>query len=80
MPACGTRSQRCAPFAESPTTSVANSSNTENPQSGSAARRQTASGTRTASTAIVSASAVTNRCRTKCGGSVCPIASGAVVL
>ena len=80
MPACGTRSQRCAPPAESPTSSVASSSSTEKPQSGSAARRQSASGTRIATAAIPTASTATHRWRTKWGGSARPIASGAVVL
>ena len=51
-PRAARRSQRCAPPADSPTSSVANSSSTEKPQSGSAARRQSASGTRVANAAI----------------------------
>ena len=80
MPACGTRSQRCAPPAESPTTSVASSSRTEKPQSGSATRRQNASEMRVAAAPIPIARAATHRWRTKWGGSALPIASGAVAL
>jgi hypothetical protein len=76
----GTASQRRAPFASIPTTSVMATSPVPSAQSSGAARRHRPSGTREAAQAHATAMATPVRWRAASGGNTSPMASPAVAL